>query len=179
MRADLALEQLSVAPCWLKDAKTWVALHHSRLKTLTGGGFAVSIEADGKRVCVAVFGRPKAWKLQVARTTGEIVRVASDGSTKHAASKAYGAIRRMALAGGYRRIVTYTHLDEPAVALKAAGFWPTAITRGGEYDRPSRRRKPVADARRKIRWEAGPDALPLDPIAADAVPNWHGERTAA
>lgn len=72
----------------------------------------------------------------------------------------------------YRRIVTYTHLDEPAHALKAAGFWPVALTRGGEWDRPSRSRQLVLDGRKKIRWEAGPDALPLNRKVAALVPGW-------
>lgn len=170
--------KLTLATCTVKAAKRWVKAHHSRLKNLTGALAAVAVEADRVLVCVAVVGQPKARKFQIG-TIAEVTRVASDGTARHACSMAYGAARRLALAMAYRRIISYTHLDEPAYALKAAGFWPVALTRGGEWDRPSRSRQMMLDPRKKIRWEAGPDALPFNPKVALLVPGWRRASTAA
>lgn len=169
---------LALATCTVKSAQRWVLEHHSRLPELRGALAAIAVESDGRRVCVAVVGRPKAQKFQTG-SIAEVTRVASDGTTPHACSMAYGAARRLALAMAYRRVVTYTHLDEPAIALKAAGFWPTALTRGGEWDRPSRSRQLTLDPRKKIRWEAGPDALPLDREVAALVPGWSAQGRSA
>jgi hypothetical protein len=167
---------LRLAPCTVKDAKRWVARHHSRLRVLVGALMAVAVEQDNRRVCVATVSLPKA-KAFNGRKIAEVSRVASDGTAEHAASMAYGAARRLALAAGYRRVVSYTHQDEPGICLKAAGFWPVAITRGGEWGRDDRPRQMALDAREKIRWEAGPEAQPLNRKVAETIPGW-GRRTA-
>lgn len=175
----MARVKLTIATSNVKAAKRWVKDHHSKLPDLHAALFAVGVEADGVCVCIAVVALPGAPAFQTGRIA-EIVRVASDGTAPHACSMAYAAARRMALEGGYRRIVTYTHLNEPGVGLKAAGFWPTALTRGEERDRKTRRRKKVVDASPKIRWEAGPDAAPLNREVAELVPGWSkGKRLAA
>lgn len=94
----------------------------------------------------------------------EITRVASDG-TKHAASMCLGAITRMALAGGYTRLISYTILGEAGTSYRASGWKPVHFTKGGEWSwcRSGRPRKAVTQPGDKIRWEFGPDAQPLDP----------------
>jgi hypothetical protein len=51
-------------------------------------------------------------------------------------------------------LVTYTHLDEPGITLRAAGWVDGGVTDGGEHDRPSRRRRRAVDASPKRRWFA-------------------------
>lgn len=80
---------------------------------------------------------------------------------------AYGACVRAAVALGYRRVLSSTILGEAGTCLRAAGFRPVALsgTAEGWHSRPGRT---VVQNGRKVRWEAGPDALPTDP-KVDAV----------
>ena len=43
---------------------------------------------------------------------------------------------------------------EPGTSLRAAGWLYAGLTKGGEHDRPSRRRGPSVEAGRKHRWFA-------------------------
>lgn len=149
--------KLRVRPVTLATATAFVHAVHSHLDRPQGGLFAVGVEADGTLVCVAILGRPTARLIGVATPdayVAEVTRVASDGSTPHAASKALAA------------------LTEAGTIYRACGWHPTAISCGGEHDRPSRRRKPAQQSGQKVRWETGPAALPLDP-AADRIVREH------
>ena len=149
---------LSVRPISLNAAREWIASVHRHLRRpITGWLFGVEVLRDGVRIGVACAGRPAARMLQDG-VTCEITRVAVMEGERNACSFAYGALRRAAVALGYRRVVTYT-LDgeEPGSSLRAAGFVDQGRAGGGEADRPSRRRKPVeqAGAKRRWLWEAG------------------------
>ena len=150
---------LRVVPLTLKHATAWVDRYHSHHPPPRGGLFAVGV-ADGERLCcVAIVSRPVARMLAASGPVAEITRVASD-RTKHAASKTIAAAARMAIAGGYTRLVSYTLLGESGDSYVAAGWWPTAICHGGTWHtRPGRT---VTQTGVKIRWEFGPGALPCD-----------------
>jgi len=166
---------LRVRPVTLKEAMEFVHAKHSHLDRPQFGLFAVGVEAAGTLVCVAILGRPTARLIGNATPSAyvaEVTRVASDGSTPHAASKALAALTRTAFALGWTRLVSYTLLGEAGTIYRACGWHPTAISRGGEFDRPSRRRKPAQQPGRKVRWEIGPAALPFDP-AVDRIVREH------
>ena len=80
-----------------------------------------------------------------------ITRVATDG-VRDGCSELYGAICRAAKALGYSEVWTYTLPEEPGTSLRAAGFTDMGQTKGGEYDRPSRRRAPAVRPEPKRRW---------------------------
>lgn len=152
----------------MQDARAYVERHHSHLHAPVSGLFALSVR-DGERiVCVAIVGRPVARMLQNG-TTCEVIRLCSDGSAPHAASMALGACVRAAVALGWRRIVSSTILGEPGTCYRAAGWRPVALSGGGEWSRPSRGRERAVQPGAKVRWEAGPDALPADPEVDAAV----------
>ena len=142
-----------IRPISLNAAREWIATCHRHLRRpVTGWLFGVEVLDDyGTRIGVAMAGRPAARMLQDGITC-EITRVAILEGHKNACSFAYGALRRAAIALGYRRVVTYTRADEPGTSLRAAGFRSEGQAGGGEADRPSRRRKPVEDPTPKIRW---------------------------
>lgn len=119
-------------------------------------------------VCVALAGRPSA---RLLAECAEVTRVASVGgeAAQHAASMALGAITRALLALGHTRLVSYTLLGEAGTSYRAAGWWPVAVTRGGEWGRADRPREAAAQPGRKVRWEYGPAALPRDPEVDTAV----------
>jgi hypothetical protein len=87
----------------------------------------------------------KAWRRIV------ISRVATDGHD-NACSALYGALSRAAKALGYREAWTYTLPGELGTSLRAAGFEDKGVTSGGEWDRPSRRRKRAVRSEPKRRW---------------------------
>jgi hypothetical protein len=105
-----------------------------------GALFAVAVRQLRRTVGVAIIGRPVAQALQ-------------DGVTAEVCSLLYGAARRAALALGYRRLITYTLTTESGASLRGAGWEPTATVKGGDWDRPGRRRKRQEHLDR-IRWEA-------------------------
>lgn len=147
---------LRVHPCGIAEARQWVERHHSHHHAPRGGILAVAVHRGDVRVCVAVAGRPVARLLDDGRTA-EVTRVASLGGdeARHAASMALGALGRALRAVGYDRLVSYTLLGECGTSYRAAGWWPTAITKGGEWAREDRPRDDAAQPGRKVRWETG------------------------
>jgi hypothetical protein len=98
---------------------------HRRLPDVQGGLFAVKVEIGGRPVGVGLAGNPcYRWQGQAKLV---IARVATEGA-ENACSMIYGALCR------------------------AAGFVDMGVTRGGEYDRPSRSRKPTKRPEPKRRW---------------------------
>lgn len=132
---------LQIKPISLNEARPWMAKMHRHLRRpVTGWLFGVQILLNGERIGVAMAARPKARMLQDGETI-EIVRVATNG-TPNSCSLAYGALRRAAVALGYRRVYTYTRQDEPGISVRAAGFVFDGEAGGGEATRPSRPRAP-------------------------------------
>jgi hypothetical protein len=153
---------LLVVPTSVQDAKAFVAVEHSHHDAPLSGLVAVAVEVEGRRVCVAILGRPVARALDAIPTCAEVTRLASDASTPHAASKALGAIARAAWPLGYRRLVSYTLLGEAGTCYRAAGWRPVAHVKGREWSCASRHRGGAAQPGDKVRWETGPDALARD-----------------
>jgi hypothetical protein len=141
---------IKVVPLTVTEANAHVKKHHTHHDPVQGGLFAVGVEEDGRLVCVAIAGRPVARALVGCL---EVTRVASDGTTKNAASKALGAIMRAAAALGYKRLVSYTLATEAGTSYKACGWHQAAFVRGREWSCPSRKRKPSKQPVDKIRWE--------------------------
>lgn len=114
---------IQLVPIDLKDARRFVALHHSHCEPTHGWKFGVGVETDEphrRLVAVAVAEKPRAEALADGRTI-EVTRVATDG-TRMACSTAYAAICRAAKALGWRRAITYTLESECAACVRAAGF---------------------------------------------------------
>ena len=159
-RIEQAAPRLQLCPVKLTEARAFVATHHSHNGPPQGWLFGTGVELAGVLVGVVIAGRPVSLKLQQAdRYLVEITRCCTD-STRLACSKLYGAIWRMAVAGGYRRAITYTLLSEDAVALKATGWTCDGVMayRDG-WDSPTRPRanadlfgNRVQPDEPKVRW---------------------------
>lgn len=144
------MTHLAIVPCSVKQAKRWVKEWHRHLPDLQGGLFAAGIAIDGVVKGVVVAGNPpRLWQ-----GTGRVVisRVAVDVDVRNGCSKLYGAICRAAQALGYSEAWTFTLPEEPGTSLVAAGFSDEGLTKGGEWDRPSRRRLAAKRAEPKRRW---------------------------
>ncbi len=158
------MSRLRVAPVTLGEARAFVERHHSHHHAPVGGLFAVGVAEGDRLCCVAVVSRPVARVLDAQGNVAEITRVASD-HTRHAASKCIAAATRMALAGGYTRLVSYTLLGESGASYLAAGWHVTGLVAASDRWH-TREARTTVQGGAKVRWETGPDALPADGAAA-------------
>ncbi len=144
---------IELVPITLRDARAYVAEHHSHHPPPQGGLFAVSCAEGGEIVGVAIVGKPVARNL-ADDWTAEVTRVAvRSGAPMGTASKLYAACWRACRAMGYRRLVTYTLLEERGVSIRAAGWRVVAETQGGSWSREDRPRVDRHPLQAKFRWE--------------------------
>ena len=140
---------------------------HSKLPepNFRGVMFCCGVELAGTLRAVALAGTPTAtWRTRCEQSAVlELTRIASDGSCLGAASMlAARMIDLAACRGPAWLFVTYSFIGERGTtykALREKGLRPVARTRFRV--RPhARDRDEVGDESLKIRWEAGPLALP-------------------
>lgn len=146
---------IHLRPWTVKQAIPFVARVHRKLPRVQGGMWAVCVRTEaGDVVGCAIVGRPARKLAGETCETLAVLRVAVIEGHPNVCSMLYGACSRAAKAMGAVGLVTYTHVDEHGASLRASGWVDDGLTRGGEADRPSRRRNPVVDARPKRRWWA-------------------------
>ena len=110
----------------------------------------MGVELGGGLVGVAVVGRPVARLVEQYRTA-EVTRVCTDG-TRNACSFLYGVCAKLRRLLGFDAVFTYILDSESGVSLRAAGWQFVRATRGGTFDRPSRRRTDKAPVCPKQVW---------------------------
>lgn len=140
--------------------------HHARPQ---GHKFSIAVHTDdGKRVGVAIVGRPVARAFDDGLTL-EVTRVATDG-TANACSALYAAAWRTAKNAGHLRVITYTQDGESGASLRGAGWRKVAdLPARPGWDTPSRPRaaRGTENIARSL-WEiTAHDAPPL--------PDWRHE----
>jgi hypothetical protein len=143
---------LELQPITYPEACEFIKRHHRHHLPPQGWKFGVAVNDGEKVVGVVTVGRPVARLLDNGWTL-EVTRCCTDG-TRHAASMLYGAAWRAAQALGYKRLVTYTLLEESGTSLKAAGWRSLYQTDGDSWNRPSRPRVDRAPTSQKTLWEA-------------------------
>ena len=160
-----------------KEAFAFVKKHHSTLgeghKLPPGTMYAIGIKRGRRLVAVALAGHPTGGAMKRAatpRSTVELTRVASDGTTKNAASMLTARILDI-LERSKRDVrapslfITYSLLTESGTtyrALKDKGLRPVALTRPKKKMTGQRKGGKGLAAQPKIRWEAGEDAREAD-----------------
>ena len=146
---------MQLRPISLRAARAYVQDVHRHHDAPQGGKFALSawsLFGGEFRLCgVAIIGRPVSRMLDDG-LTAEVIRVATDG-TRNACSFLYGAAKRAAQAQGYRKVITYTLLEESGASLKAVGWNRAGVAGGGSWSRPSRPQVDHHPLQQKIRWE--------------------------
>lgn len=142
---------LEVVPLTLRAANEYVATTHRHHTPTVGCKFAIGCQVDDEIVGVAIAGRPVARMADDGRTL-EVLRVATNG-THNACSFLYGAVRRVAKAMGYQRVITYTLAEEPGSSLRASGFTEIGISSGGTWASKGRPRNDPNPTGPKRRWE--------------------------
>lgn len=143
---------LTIRPCTVKKALSWIKAVHRRLPNLQGAMWAVQVLKNGDTVGVAAVGH--AARKLADQDVLAVLRVAVMEGNRNACSMLYGACSRAAKAMGASDLVTYTHEDEHGTSLKASGWVYGGKTTGGEHSRPSRPRKAAVDPKPKHRWWA-------------------------
>jgi hypothetical protein len=145
---------MKAKPLTRDEAKAYIQLHHRHHTFPAGYKFAIGAEKNGELVGVVLVGRPTARMLQAAEPLrAEVTRLCTAGE-RNVCSFLYAAARRAAFAMGFTRIITYILVSEPGTSLKASGWTFVRVTKGGKWDRPSRRRESKAPEEPKQLWEA-------------------------
>lgn len=143
---------LSLQPITYPEACAFIREHHSHHLPPQGWKFGIGV-SDGTKVAgIVTVGRPVARRLDDGWTL-EVTRNCTD-RTPHVASMLYGAAWRAAKAMGYRRLITYTLVDEMGTSLVAAGWKSLYQTDGGSWSRATRARVDTHPLGQKTLWEA-------------------------
>jgi len=143
---------LELTPITLREANDFVGRLHRHHKPVVGHKFSIAI-SDGDAVRgVAIVGRPVARHLDNGWTL-EVNRCCTDG-VRNGCSMLYGAAWRAAKALGYKRLITYTLLEEGGASLKAANWRLIGEAGGGNWNRKSRPRIDTEHQQIKLRWES-------------------------
>lgn len=150
------MSDLELIPVDQAEAFAFIRLFHRHHRPPVGDILRVGVVArvGEKRGClvgVACWGRPVARGLNDG-FTAEITRVCSDG-TPNVCSMLYGACVRMALAAGYRKVVTYVLATEGGASARAAGFRVVAEVKGRSWSCQSRPRVDRHPTQDKLRLE--------------------------
>ena len=122
-------QRLTVVPCTQRQAKAFVKVHHRHHRPPLGAIFCLAVVDEQRLVRgVATVGRPVARGLDDGLTL-EVNRVATDGCP-NACSALLAAARKVAIAMGYARIITYTLPEEGGASLRGAGWVEDGRTSG-------------------------------------------------
>ena len=143
--------RLEIQPITYREAIAFIAKHHRHHAPPQGYKFGIAVNDGEKVVGVVTVGRPVARHLDNG-WTAEVTRCCTDG-TKNAPSILYGAAWRAARAMGYKRLITYTLIEEPGTSLFAAGWKVIGQTTGGNRNTPSRLRIDSEHQGQKLLWE--------------------------
>jgi hypothetical protein len=141
---------LELQPITFAEACEFIRKHHRHHLPPVGHKFSIAVNDGEKVVGVITVGRPVARMLDDG-WTAEVTRCCTD-STPHVASKLYAAAWRAARAMGYKRLITYTLIEETGTSLIAAGYKALYQTQGGSWSRPSRERDDKHPIGQKQLW---------------------------
>lgn len=101
---------LELQPITFQEACDFIKKYHRHHLPPQGWKFGIAVNNGEKVVGVITIGRPISRKLDDGWTL-EVTRSCTDG-TYNSASMLYSAAWRAAKAMGYKRLVTYTLVDE-------------------------------------------------------------------
>ena len=141
-----------IIPLNLKEANSFVELHHRHNGPTTGYKFAIGLKEGRELIGVAICGRPVSRHLD----NGEILEINRVCTTKgdNSCSMLYGACCRIAKEMGYRKIITYTRQSESGISLKASNFTNEGTAGGLAWSGKRYNNKPqrLKQGEMKIRW---------------------------
>ena len=148
---------LDIRPVAFTEACRFILLHHTHNKPPPGWRFGAAVWNGPTMLGVVVCGNPVGhWRD--SRSILEVTRLCLDRDLPDtlrwkAASTLYAWAATEATRRGYRRIVTYTRVDETGMSLRYARWRPVARIRGRSWNTPSRPRQDQHEIVDRIRWE--------------------------
>lgn len=145
--------RLSLIPMTLREARSFVEQHHRHHAAPQGGLFAIGAVREEEVIAVAIVGRPVARLLASDSFTAEITRLCALEHQRNACSLLYAAAWRACRAMGYRRLITYTLIDESGASLRGSGWTLIGEAGGGSWSRGDRPRVDTHPLQTKLRWE--------------------------
>ena len=140
MLPDAKPIQYDIVPLSLKEAQAFVNAHHRHHKQPQGHKFSVGLKINERLIGVIIAGRPVSRHLD-DKLTLEVTRCCVLDGFKNAVSKLYSSVCKAAKAIGYRKVITYTLVEETGSSMKAVGFEKEAFSKGGSWSCSSRIRK--------------------------------------
>lgn len=143
--------QYDVVPLSLKEAQAFVNSHHRHHRQPQGHKFSVGLQVNERLIGVIVAGRPVSRHLD-DKLTLEVTRCCVLDGFKNAVSKLYSSVCRAAKAFGYRKVITYTLMEEIGASMRAVGFTKEAFSKGGSWNSTARMRKDQHPTTPKFRW---------------------------
>ena len=143
-------DRLEATPLELSAANEFVATLHRHHDPVHRDKYRIGASHIGKLGGVVQVGRPVSRPLDDGKTV-EVVRLCTDG-TKDACSFLYSRAARIAKEMGYEKIITYILCTETGASLRACGWVEEAVTSGGHWSRPSRKRNTTAPTMPKKRY---------------------------
>lgn len=149
---------MKVVPVTIAWANAFVAIRHRHNAPTVGGRFAIAAldERGGCIIGVAIVGRTVARNLH-DDLTAEVTRLAvRDGAPDNTCSFLYGACRRIWMAMGGKRLLTYTLCAETGASPRGAGWKPVYQVKGGRQwgNKKRPRAEQAVVLEKKVRWEA-------------------------
>jgi hypothetical protein len=144
--------RLELVPVDQDVAFDFIRRHHRHHVPPPGDILRVGLARAGELVGVATWGRCVARGLNDG-FTAEVTRCCALPDARNACSMLYGACVRMALAAGYRRVVTYILASENGASARAAGFRVVAEVKGRSWSCRSRPRLDKHPTQDKLRLE--------------------------
>jgi hypothetical protein len=153
--------RLVVVPLELKEANTFVEIHHRHHKPTQGHRFSLGVvDSEDNLRGACIVGRPVARLAGHPRQVLEVTRLVTDG-TYNACSMLYSAAARTGKQMGYGKIQTYILETELGTSLKASGWKCEGIAGGGQWKhtdgKPRRTDQPTE---KKMRWVLDLNNLP-------------------
>jgi len=142
---------LELQPISYKEACDFIREHHRHHLPPQGWKFGIGVNDGEMVVGVVTVGRPVA----AARDDGytaEVTRCCTNGC-KNASSMLYAAAWRAARAMGYKKLITYTLVEERGTSLVAANWRVVGQSKGGTWSRHNRLRVDKAPLGQKTLWE--------------------------
>jgi hypothetical protein len=140
-----------VPVCLTRDqANEFIVANHRHHGRVTGHRFIVGALSNGQLVGVAVAGRPRARRIEQYQNV-EVSRLCAS-ECPNVCSFLYGKCSRVARELGFWTCFTAILERESGGSLKASGWVPCYLTRGGTQDRPSRRRVDKSSIEPKQIW---------------------------
>ncbi|MGG3102033.1 XF1762 family protein [Bacillus velezensis] len=121
--------KLETRPITLKDACQFVDENHRHHIGPQGHKFSIGLYDGDIIIGVIIAGRPIS-RHQDNGITLEVTRCCVKEAYKNGISKLYAAVCKIAKEMGYKKVITYTLIEEPGVSMRSVNFLKVRTSAG-------------------------------------------------